>query len=69
MNIIIRNYKTPVKIIKNVKNLNISDNEPGVVIEVDNYEKLFFELDKEGYKPKLEGKLINFEATSISAFD
>ena len=69
MNIIIRNYKTPAKIIKNVKNLNISDNEPGVVIEVDNYEELFFELDKEGYKPKLEGKLINFEATSISAFD
>lgn len=69
MNIIIRNHQAPVKIIKNVKNLNISDDEPGVCIEVENYEELFFELDKEGYKPKLEGKLINFEATSISAFD
>ena len=69
MNIIARNYHTPAKIIKNVKNLAISDTIPGVTIEVDNYMELFAELDKEGFKPQLQGRLINFEATAITAFD
>ena len=68
MNIIIRNYKANTKLIKNVKNLSIGD-EPGIFIEVDNYNELFEELDKEGYKPSLIGKIINLEVTSVSAFD
>lgn len=68
MNIIIRNYKTNTKLIKNVKNFSIGD-EPGIFIEVDNYNELFEELDKEGYKPSLIGKIINLEVTSVSAFD
>ena len=68
MNIIIRNHKSAAKLIKNVKNLSIGD-EPGIFIEVDNYNELFIELDKEGYKPNFVGKIINLEVTSISAFD
>ena len=68
MNIIIRNYKANTKLIKNVKNLSVGD-EPGIFIEVDNYNELFEELDKEGYKPSLIGKIINLEVTSVSAFD
>lgn len=68
MNIIIRNYKANTKLIKNVKNLSVGD-EPGIFIEVDNYNELFEELDKEGYKPSLVGKIINLEVTSVSAFD
>ena len=68
MNIIIRNYKAATKLIKNVKNLSIGD-QPGIFIEVDNYNELFGELDKEGYKPSLIGKIINLEVTSVSAFD
>lgn len=68
MNIIIRNYKANTKLIKNVKNLSVGD-EPGIFIEVDNYNELFDELDKEGYNPSLIGKIINLEVTSVSAFD
>lgn len=68
MNIIIRNYKANTKLIKNVKNLSVGD-EPGIFIEVDNYNELFEELDKEGYNPSLIGKIINLEVTSVSAFD
>lgn len=68
MNIIIRNHKSAAKLIKNVKNLSIGD-EPGIFIEVDNYNELFIELDKEGYKPNLVGKIINLEVSSVSAFD
>ena len=68
MNIIIRNYKAKTKLIKNVKNLSVGD-EPGIFIEVDNYNELFDELYKDGYKPKLIGKIINLEVTSVSAFD
>ena len=52
MNIIIRNYKAATKLIKNVKNLSIGD-QPGFFIEVDNYNELFGELDKEGYNINL----------------
>lgn len=68
MNIIIRNHKSVAKLIKNVKNLSIGD-EPGIFIEVENYKDLVDELDKEGYKPKLVGKIINLGVTSVSAFD
>ena len=68
MNIIIRNRKPTPKIIKNVKNLSIGD-EPGIFIEVDNYNELFYELDKDGFKPQLCGKIINCEVTSLTAFD
>jgi len=68
MNIIIRNYKAATKLIKNVKNLSIGD-QPGIFIEVDNYKDLFYELDKEGYKPSLVGKILNLEVSSVSAFD
>ena len=68
MNIIIRNNKEVSKVIKNVKNLSIGD-EPGIFIEVDNYKDLFYELDKEGYKPSLIGRIINLEVSSVSAFD
>ena len=68
MNIIIRNYKANTKLIKNVKNLSVGD-EPGIFIEVDNYNEMFEELDKEGYNPSLIGKIINLEVTSVSAFD
>ena len=68
MNIIIRNYKAKTKLVKNVQNLSVG-NEPGIFIEVDNYNELFDELSKEGYKPKLVGKIINLEVTSVSAFD
>ena len=69
MNIVVRNRDILPKHIKNVKYLTINSNEPGICIEVDNYAELFIELDKEGFKPKLEGKLIVLEATSLSVFD
>ena len=72
MNIIIRNHKSVAKLIKNVKNLSIG-NEPGIFIEVDikvdDYKDFLDELDKEGYKPKLVGKIINLDVSSVSAFD
>ena len=72
MNIIIRNHKASTKLIKNVKYLSIGD-EPGIFIEVDievdKYKDFLDELDKEGYKPNLIGKIINLEVTSVSAFD
>jgi len=69
MNIIVRNSSINPKHIKNVKYLTISSDVPGICIEVDNYTELFIELDKEGFKPKLEGKLIVLEATALSVFD
>ena len=69
MNIIVRNSSINPKYIKNVKYLTISADVAGICIEVDNYTELFIELDKEGFKPKLEGKLIVLEATAISVFD
>lgn len=72
MNIIIRNHKSHSKVIKNVKNLSIGD-EPGIFIEVDievdKYKDFLDELDKEGYKPNLVGKIINLDVSSVSAFD
>lgn len=69
MNIIVRNSGINPKHIKNVRYLTISSDVAGICIEVDNYTELFIELDKEGFKPKLEGRLIVLEATALSVFD
>ena len=68
MRAIIRNNRSGPKLIE-LKNLAISSTIPGVIIEVDNYLDMFMELEKEGFKPVLEGKLIHFEATGVTCFD
>ena len=75
MNLIIRNnnienkdLRIP-KIIKNVKVLSISEDTPGISIEVPNTEQLFFDLEREGFKPTLRGRLIFLEVTGLSIYD
>lgn len=70
MKVIIRTSKNHYggKLIE-VKNLHISSDTPGVTVEADNYMELFNELDNEGFNPSIVGKLINFEASSVSCFD
>lgn len=68
MNIIIRKNRS-TKIIKNATFLSISADVGGICLEVDNPLTLFPELEKEGFNPVLEGKLLVVEADGISAFD
>lgn len=68
MNTIIRKGRS-TKIIKNVTFLSISANVGGICLEVDNHLTLFPELEKEGFNPVLEGKLLVVEADGISVFD
>lgn len=68
MNAVVRNGSSP-KLIENIKNISISQDVPGIVVEVDNYKEIFVELDKGGFKPSLQGKLINFEITGITIFE
>lgn len=68
MNIIIRKNRS-TKIIKNATFLSISVDVGGICLEVDNPLTLFPELEKEGFNPILEGKLLVVEADGISVFD
>lgn len=68
MNTIIRKGRS-TKIIKNVTFLSISANVGGICIEVHNPLALFPELEKDGFNPVLEGKLLVVEADGISVFD
>ncbi len=68
MNAIIRKGRS-TKIIKNVTFLSISADVGGICLEVDRPLALFPELEKDGFKPVLEGKLLVVEADGISAFD
>lgn len=68
MNTIIRKGRG-TKIIKNVTFLSISADVGGICLEVDNPLTLFTELEKEGFNPVLEGKMLVVEADSISVFD
>ena len=68
MNVIIRKGGS-TKIIKNVTFLSISADVGGICLEVDNPLTLFPELEKDGFNPVLEGKLLAVEADGISAFD
>lgn len=68
MNIIVRKGRS-TKIIKNVTFLSISADVGGICLEVDNHLTLFPELEKDGFNPVLEGKLLVVEADGISVFD
>ena len=68
MNTIIRKGRSS-KIIKNVTFLSISADVGGICLEVDNHLTLFPELEKDGFNPVLEGKLLVVEADGISVFD
>ena len=68
MNVIIRTGRS-TKIIKNVTFLSIRADVGGICLEVDNPLALFPELEKDGFNPVLEGKLLVVEADGISAFD
>ncbi len=68
MNTIIRKGRS-TKIIKNATFLSISSDVGGICLEVDNPLTLFPELEKEGFNPILEGKLLVVEADGISVFD
>ena len=68
MNTIIRKGKS-TEVIKNVTFLSISANVGGICIEVDNPLALFPKLEKDGFNPVLEGKLLVVEADGISVFD
>ena len=68
MNTIIRKGRS-TKIIKNVTFLSISADVGGICLEVGNPLTLFPELDKDGFNPVLEGKLLVVEADGISVFD
>lgn len=68
MNIIVRKNRS-TEIIKNATFLSISANVGGICIEVDNPLTLFPELEKDGFNPVLEGKLLVVEADGISVFD
>ena len=68
MNIIIRKNRS-TKIIKNATFLSISSDVGGICLEAGNPLTLFPELEKEGFNPVLEGKLLVVEADGISVFD
>ena len=68
MNTIIRKGRS-TKIIKNATFLSISADVGGICLEVDNPLALFPELEKDGFNPVLEGKLLVVEADGISVFD
>lgn len=68
MNAIIRKGRS-TKIIKNVIFLSISTDIGGICLEVDSPLALFPELEKDGFNPVLEGKLLVVEADGISVFD
>ena len=68
MNTIIRKGRS-TKIIKNVTFLSISADVAGICLEVDNPLTLFPELEKDGFNPVLEGKLLVVDADGISVFD
>lgn len=68
MNTIVRKGRS-TKIIKNVAFLSISADAGGICLEVDNPLTLFPELEKDGFNPVLEGKLLVVEADGISVFD
>ena len=68
MNTIIRRGKS-TKIIKNATFLSISADVGGICLEVDNPLTLFSELEKDGFNPVLEGRLLVVEADGISVFD
>ena len=68
MNTIIRKGGS-TKIIKNVTFLSISADVGGICLEVDNPLALFPELEKDGFNPVLEGKMIVVDADGISVFD
>lgn len=68
MNAIIRKGRS-TKIIKNVIFLSISADAGGICLEVDSPLALFPELEKDGFNPVLEGKLLVVEADGISVFD
>lgn len=75
MNLIIRNNNAEnkdlriPKIIKNVKVLSISEDTPGISIEVPNTEQLFNDLEREGFNPILRGRLLFLEVTGLSIYD
>lgn len=68
MNAIIRKGRS-TKIIKNVTFLSISADVGGICLEVNSPLTLFPELEKDGFNPVLEGKLLVVEADGISVFD
>ncbi len=68
MNIIIRKNRS-TKLIKDATFLSISVDVPGICLEVNNPLTLFPELEKDGFKPVLEGKLLVVEVDGISVFD
>ena len=68
MNIIIRKDRS-TKVIKNATFMSISADVGGICLEVDKPLTLFPELEKEGFNPVLEGKLLVVEADGVSVFD
>ena len=68
MNTIIRKGRS-TEIIKNVTFLSISADVGGICLDVNNPLTLFPELEKGGFNPVLEGKLLVVEADGISVFD
>lgn len=67
MNVILRNLKNKQKYVEAV-NVSISQDTPGAIIEVKNPEETFLDLDKDGFKVTMEGKLLVVDCKSVYCY-